>query len=110
MYSGHHFVTGARVLASPDGVPVVATHPELQMGPLTLVVALGIVSWGGAGAIVVAGAGMLLLGALVLTMVLLLRPVDSGTQLMSHLPTITTPAVAPVEDPRFVTTEREAAP
>ncbi len=85
MYSWHYFVTGARVLASPDGVHVFAAHPELQMGPLTLVAALGIVSWGGAVAIVVAGAGMLLLGALVLAMVLLLRRDDAGTERAQRL-------------------------
>ncbi|MEO7058549.1 MAG: hypothetical protein ABI083_02400 [Lapillicoccus sp.] len=85
MYSWHYFVTGARVLGSPDAVHVFAAHPELQMGPLTLVVALGLVSWGGAVATVVAGAGMLLVGVLVLVMVLLLRPVGSGTERAQRL-------------------------
>ncbi len=84
MYSWHYFVTGARFLGSPLGAHVFAAHPELQMGPLTLVVALGFVSWGGSAA--VAGAGMLLLGALVLAMVLLLvRHVESGTERAQRL-------------------------
>lgn len=85
MYSWHYFVTGAQVLGSPQGVHVFAAHPELQMGPLSVVAALGIVSWGGTAATALASAVMLVVGALVLVMVLALRPVGSGTERATRL-------------------------
>ena len=85
MYSWHYFVTGAQVLGSPLWVHVFAVHPELQMGPLSLVAALGIVSWGGSVATVVASAVMLVVGALVLVMVLALRPAGSRTERSTRL-------------------------
>ena len=39
MYSWHYVMTGARVLRSPDWFALYGLHPELQMGPLTFVVA-----------------------------------------------------------------------
>ncbi len=79
MYSWHYFLTGGRLLATPSsgqgGIHLFATHPELQMGPLTLGVASGIVGIAGpAMSSWLAGALMLALGALDVWMLALLAP------------------------------------
>lgn len=67
LYSWHYFRTGGAALLDPSahgGLHVFATHPELQMGPLTLLVAAGVVAVCGAsasgwvGAAVMLGLGM----------------------------------------------------
>lgn len=85
MYSWHYFVTGAKVVGSPGWVHVFSTHPELQMGPLTLIAALGVVWGGGVVATLVASALMLALGALVLVMVLAMQRVGSATRRATRL-------------------------
>lgn len=79
MYSWHYFVTGGRLLIHPDwsqgGLHLFATHPELQMGPLTMVVAAGLVGTvGPALSSWFAGALMLSLGALDVWFLALLAP------------------------------------
>ena len=59
MYSWHYFVTGAQVIGSTQTVHVFATHPELQMPPLTLWTALAVAR--SAGASTAAGAALMML-------------------------------------------------
>ncbi len=79
MYSWHYFVTGGQLLIHPGwsqgGLHLFATHPELQMGPLTMVVAAGVVGAVGPGpSSWIAGALMLALGALDVWLLALLAP------------------------------------
>ncbi|QGF23116.1 hypothetical protein [Raineyella fluvialis] len=63
LYSWHYFRTGGTALLDPTshgGLHVFATHPELQMGPLTLVVAALLVAVAGASASGWVGAALML--------------------------------------------------
>ncbi|SDB93260.1 hypothetical protein GA0111570_109128 [Raineyella antarctica] len=68
LYSWHYFRTGGSALLDPSshgGLHVFAAHPELQMGPLTLLVsALVVAVVGSAGSGWVGAALMLMLGLL----------------------------------------------
>lgn len=73
-YSWHYFALGARLLTSPSpttgGVHLYAAHPELQIGPLALLVAAPLRHldpWQGrvAAPVLLTAAGLLLLAALV---------------------------------------------
>lgn len=61
----HFFADGSDVLFSADGLHLYAIHPELQFGPLSLVLA-GPLTWGGEYAAMVVGsfAGLVALGFL----------------------------------------------
>ena len=85
MYSWHYFATGAHILRSPDAAHVFAAHPELQMGPLTLVVAALITPAGGAAGVIVAAATMMLLGVLVLAMLVHVFPLAHGVERLARL-------------------------
>jgi len=73
-YSWHYFALGAKLLTSPatgtGGVHLYASHPELQIGPLTLLVAVPLRHldpWQGrvAASILLTGMGLFVLAALV---------------------------------------------
>lgn len=72
MYSWHYFVTGSMALASPNtpsgGLHVYAAHPELQMGPLTLLVATVLLWAGGFFSTVLGALAMIVLGLISLRM------------------------------------------
>lgn len=85
MYSWHYFATGARILSSPDAAHVFAAHPELQMGPLTLVVAALITPAGGATGVIVGAATMMLLGVLVLVMMVHAVPLIPAVERLGRL-------------------------
>ena len=79
MYSWHYFVTGGRLLSSPaspqGGLHLFATHPELQMGPLTLAVSAAVVSLVGPAASSWIGAALMVaLGAVDVWLLTLLAP------------------------------------
>lgn len=69
-YSWHYFALGARLLTSSGlpggGLHVYAVHPELQIGPLALLMAIPVSAWGGAvlAQFLLTGCGLLLLKAL----------------------------------------------
>jgi hypothetical protein len=70
-YSWHYFALGARLLTHPGavggGLHLYASHPELQIGPLALALAVPLSAWGGAtlAQVVLTAAGLLLLKVLV---------------------------------------------
>ncbi|HEX2857694.1 MAG TPA: hypothetical protein VHO26_09505 [Propionibacteriaceae bacterium] len=79
MYSWHYFATGGRLLTMPGspqgGVHLFASHPELQMGPVTLAVsALVVKAVGTTASSWLAGALMLGLGGLDVWLLTLLAP------------------------------------
>ncbi len=82
LYSWHYFVTGGVALLQPgaagSGLHVYAAHPELQMGPLTLVVAAFIVGISGPFNVFLAALAMTALGALTLKFLLTLRATLRG--------------------------------
>ncbi len=82
LYSWHYFVTGGAALLQPgaagSGLHVYAAHPELQMGPLTLVVAAFIVGISGPFNVFLAALAMTALGALTLKFLLTLRATLRG--------------------------------
>lgn len=95
MYSWHYFATGGTALLQPGGpgggLHVYAAHPDLQMGPLTLVVAALVVAISGPFNAFVAALVMTGLGALTLRLLVALRaqlrhePVSSRTTLYCGL-------------------------
>lgn len=95
LYSWHYFVTGGTALLQPglpgSGLHVYAAHPDLQMGPLTLVVAAVIVGVGGPFNAFLAALVMTALGALTLRFLLTLRaqlrdePISPRTALYAGL-------------------------
>ncbi|HEV7146162.1 MAG TPA: hypothetical protein VGN48_04095 [Pedococcus sp.] len=66
-YSWHYFALGAHLLAHPGvaggGLHLYAAHPELQIGPLALAVAVPISAWGGGplAQVLLSATGLLLL-------------------------------------------------
>lgn len=69
MYSWHYFVTGGQALLSQTaraGLHTYAYHPELQMGPLALLVAAPLTTAGFAVSAVLGAAAMTAVGVLVL--------------------------------------------
>lgn len=80
MYSWHYFATGGQEILTPNALHVFALHPELQVGPLSLVAAGAIVGVGGHLALAMAGAVMLMSG--LVTLQLLVR----SASLLLHTP------------------------
>lgn len=77
MYSWHYFVTGGTALVRPGmpggGLHVYAAHPDLQMGPLTLLIAAIMVALSGPLNAFVAALIMTALGALNVKLLMDLR-------------------------------------
>ena len=77
--SWHYIVTGVGVLTGPHPLELYATHPELQMGPVTFVFSTPLVLLGGPLGLVCAAIAMELIGLLVLREArALIRPGDTA--------------------------------
>ncbi|XAS77133.1 hypothetical protein V3G39_03580 [Dermatophilaceae bacterium Sec6.4] len=89
LYSWHYFVTGGRSLLQPGtpggGLHVYATHPDLQMGPLTLLVAAVVMGISGPLNAYAAALLMTALGALNLKFLLDLRATLRGEPVSARI-------------------------